>query len=159
MRGMSAGNGGIAVISEKQIKMLWALARQLGLNDEGFHEMIKGLTGKDSIKDLMLDDVHAVVDKFAQAGVKVKKGRKPARDLPENVFEIITPEQTNFIRYLEEKLGWQDNPKRLMGFSKKIIGKGKPGTKEEGIKIILALKQMVVKESVAKAIEDVHQKN
>ena len=159
MRGMSEGTGGIAVISEKQIRLIWSLARQLGLDNENFHEMVKGCTGKDSIKDITLDDVHAVVKKFAQAGAKVKKVRKPARDLPENVLEIITPEQTNFIRYLEEKLGWQDNPKRLMGFSKKIIGKEKPRTKEEGIKIILALKHMVVKESMAKAIEDVHQKN
>jgi hypothetical protein len=144
------------VISEKQLKMIWALARELGLNDEGLHEMVKGCTGKDSIKDLTLSDVHTVVKKFAQAGAKIKKGRKPTRDLPENVLEIISPEQTNFIRYLEQKLGWQDNPKRLMGFSKKIIGKEKAGTKQEGIKIILALKQMVVKDSIGKAIEDVH---
>ena len=159
MREMAKGKGGIAVISEKQLKMIWALAHELGLNDEGLHEMVKGCTGKDSIKDLTLDDVHAVVEKFARAGAKVKKARKAQRDLPENVLEIITPDQASFIRYLEEKLGWQDNPKRLMGFAKKIIGKEKAGTKQEGIKIILALKQMVVKESIGKAIEDVHQKS
>ncbi len=159
MREMSAGKRGIAVISEKQIRMIWALARQLGLDDDGLHEMVKGCTGKDSIKELMLDDVHEVVKKFAEAGAKIKKVRKPARDLPKNVLEIITPEQTNFIRYMEEKLGWQDNPKRLMGFSKKIIGKVKPGTKEEGIKIILALKHMVIKESIGRAVEEGHQKS
>jgi hypothetical protein len=153
MREMSEGKGGIAVISEKQIRMIWALSHQLGLDDEELHEMVKGCTGKDSIKDLTRSDVHAVVEKFAQAGAKIKRARKAPRHLRENVLEIISPEQANFIKCLEEKLSWQDNPKRLMGFSKKIIGKEKPGTKQEGIKIILALKHMAIKATVTGAVE------
>ncbi len=40
-------------------------------------------------------------------------------------------------------MGWQDNPARLAGLSRRIIKKEMAVTKKEGIKIILAMRQMV----------------
>jgi len=136
------------VITEKQLKMLWALARQAGLEDEGLHEAVKGLTGKDSIKTLTQADLSRVIERLKQAGARIKKNRIMPRDLPINTVEIITAKQRGLIKYFEEKLEWHDNPDRLKGLSKRIIKKEAASTKAEGIKMILALRQMANKHSL-----------
>jgi hypothetical protein len=59
MREVAKGKEGIAVISERQIETIWALARKLGLCDEGSLEMMKGHTGKDLVDNLTVEDVRS----------------------------------------------------------------------------------------------------
>lgn len=139
------------MISEKQLKMIWGLAHRVGLDDDELHEAVKGLTGKDSLKQLTNEDVSCVIRRLTNAGIKQK--RKARQDFPINVVEIITPKQRGLIKYFEEKLGWQDNPARLAGLSRRIIKKEMAVTKKEGIKIILAMRQMVKEKSVKVPIE------
>jgi hypothetical protein len=139
------------MISEKQLKMIWGLANRVGLDDDKLHESVKGLTGKESLKQLTNEDVSCVIRRLTNASIKQK--RKARQDFPINVFEIITPKQRGLIKYFEEKLGWQDNPARLAGLSRRIIKKEMAVTKHEGIKIILAMRQMVNEKSVKAPIE------
>ena len=135
------------MITTKQIKLTWVLARQIGMDSDCLHEMVFNITGNDSLKALSVEQGKQVIDSLIYAGAKVKKTRKPRRDLPLNVVELITPDQVRFIKYLEKKLGWHDNPERLKGFLKRTI-KGKVAkTKKEGIKAIQGLKSMVERRS------------
>ena len=134
------------MITEGQIKLIWVLARQLGMTSDDLHEMIAGATGKDSIKSLSTSEGARVIDSLVRAGARVKRKRQPRRDLPPNIVELLTPKQASFIRYLEKELGWQDNPERLKGFIKRSIKKEVVRTKQEAIKVIEGLKNMAERE-------------
>lgn len=132
------------MISKDQIKLIWVLARQLGLDSDELHEVVAGITGKDSIKALSVGEGIEVVNTMIRAGGRVKKKRKPRRKLPPNVVEMVTSEQLKFIGLLEERLGWQDNPERLGGFVRRIIKREVVRTKQqEGSKVIQGLKSIV----------------
>ena len=141
------------MISEKQLKMIWGLANRVGLDDDKLHESVKGLTGKDSLKQLTNEDVSYVIRRLTNAGASIKQKRKARQDFPINVVEIITPKQRGLIKYFEEKLGWQDNPARLAGLSRRIIKKEMAVTKKEGTKMILVMRQMLKEKSVKVPIE------
>lgn len=141
------------MISEQQIKMIWALARQVGLDNDGLHELIEGLTGKKSIGNLTNTDVSLIIEKLTNAGARIKKKREIPKDLPGNVVEMITLKQKKLIKYFNEKLAWQDNPDRLKGFSKRIIKKEMAATKEEGTRLILAMRAMVNKKTTNRPVE------
>jgi hypothetical protein len=141
------------MISEKQLKMIWGLAHRVGLDDDELHEAVKGLTGKASLKQLTNEDVSCIIRRLTNAGAGIKQKRKARQDFPINVVEIITPKQRGLIKYFEEKLGWQDNPARLAGLSRRIIKKEMPVTKKEGIKMILVMRQMVKEKSIHMPIQ------
>jgi hypothetical protein len=128
-------------MTEKQNKMIWVLAGQIGLDSEGLHELVKGATGKDSIRGLSYVETVAVIEILQKAGAETKsKKRKAKLRLPGNVMEIATPEQRRMISFLEEKMGWKDNPDRLKGFSRRIIKRDMARTKKEAQALILGLK-------------------
>jgi phage gp16-like protein len=124
----------------KQNKMIWVLAGQIGLDDEGLHELVRGATGKESLKGLSYAETAAVIEALRKAGARAKKKRQAKARLPENVTEIVTPEQRRMILFLEKKMGWETNPERLKGFSRRIIKRDAARTKREAQMLILALK-------------------
>ena len=134
------------MITEGQIKLIWVLTRQLGMDRDKLHELIAWATGKDSIKALSTQEGADVIDNLVRAGGRVKKRRKPRRYLPPNVVELLTPKQARFIKYLEKKLGWQDSPERLRGFIKRTTKKEVVRTKREAMKVIEGLKSMAERE-------------
>ena len=121
---------------------MWVLARQIGIDNDELHELVAGVTGKASIKALSVMEGKDVIDTLIRAGGKVTNKRRPRRDLPANVVEMVTPKQARFIKYLEKKLGWQDSPERLKGFIKRTIKKKVVRTKPEATKVIEGLKAM-----------------
>ncbi len=131
------------MITEKQIKLIWVLAKQLGVDGQALHELIHGAYGKTSLKSLDKIEAKTIIDRFILAGGKVKKKSAPRRNLPPNVVEMVTRKQLRFIETLEKELGWQDNPERLRGFVKRTIKAETVRTKKEGIKVIQGLKSMV----------------
>jgi phage gp16-like protein len=134
------------MITRDQIKLIWVLARQLGMESDELHEMVSVVTGKDSIKSLSVTEGMEVIEVLVRAGGRVKR-RKPRPALPPNVVELVTHKQTRLIKRLEKKLGWQDNPQRLKGFTKRIIKREGIRTKQEAIKVIEGLKNMARRES------------
>lgn len=131
------------MITEKQIKLMWVLAKQLGVDSQALHELIHGVYGKTSLKSLAQHEARTIIDRFVQAGGKVKKKSAPRKSFPPNVVEMVTRKQVKFIDLLEKALGWQDNPERLRGFVKRTIKTKVVRTKKEGIKVIQGLKSMV----------------
>ena len=132
-------------ITGKQLKLLWVLARQLGMTDELLHAGVLWATGKESIRELSVWEAKAVIDGLIDDGARVKKKRKSRRLLAPNIVELVTGEQLRFIEYLEKQLGWQDNPERLKGFIKRTVKKENVRTKQEGIKVIQGLKSMLAR--------------
>ena len=140
--------GGISVITNKQIKLVWVLARQIGMDSDLLHKLVFKVTGNDSLKALSIEETNQVIDSLIYAGAKVKKTIKPrGKALPPNVVELITPDQVRFIKYLEKELGWHENPERLKGFLKRTIKGDVAKTKKQGIKAIQGLLSMVRRQS------------
>ena len=129
-------------ITGKQLKLLWVLARQLGMTDELLHEIVFKGTGRKSLKELSVLEAKVVIDNLVEDGAKVTKKRKPRRNLPENVIELVTGEQIRLIEYLVDQLGW-DDPRQLIGFNKRVIKKERIGTTREASKIIEGLKAIL----------------
>ena len=127
-------------MTERQNKLIWVLAGQIGLDDEGLHELVKGATGKESLRGLSQVETAGVIEALQRAGARMKKTRQAKARLPENVTEMATPEQRRMISLLEREKGWDANPERLRGYSRRIIRRDAPRTKKEATMLILALK-------------------
>ena len=130
------------MITRDQIKLIWVLARQLGMESDELHDVVSAVTGKNSIRILSVADATDVIEVLVRAGGRIRKKRKIAPILPSNVVEIVTRKQSRLIKHLERRLGWQDNPQRLKGFTKRIIKREGVRTKQEAIKVIEGLKSM-----------------
>jgi len=130
------------MITEKQKKIIWVLARQLGMDSELLHKMIFEVTGKDSLKKLTVPEAVEIIDGLVHDGAKIRRKRKPRRGLPENVVELVTGEQIRLIEYLVDQLGW-DNPKQLAGFNRRVIKKERICTIKEASKIVEGLKAIL----------------
>lgn len=126
---------------------MWVLARQVGMNSDQLHEMVSGHTGKNSIKALSITEGREIIEALIQIGGKIKKKRKPQRDLALNVVELISREQRLLIKHLERALGWNNNSQRLKGFAKRIIKKETISTKQEAVKIIQGMKGILKREA------------
>lgn len=92
-------------ITYPQIRKLYALAKEKGIDNEELHELVYQCSGKDSIKSLSKDEGIRCIDRI--------EGRKV---LPTGK---ITPSQLSYINDLIKQLGWNNNPKRLKGFIRK----------------------------------------
>jgi hypothetical protein len=123
------------MITRDQIKLIWVLTRQLGMEGNELHDVVSAVTGKDSIKALSVSEGTEIIEVLIRAGGRVKKKRKPRPDLPPNVVELATRKQTRLVKHLEKRLGWHDNPERLKGFTRRIIKREGVRTKQEAIKV------------------------
>lgn len=138
------------MITPDQIKLLWVLARQIHLSDEDLHDVVLEGTGRDSIKKMTKREASAVIEVLKRAGAKITKKKKPRRTgpLPPNVVEIASQGQLALIQHLEKELGWDENPKRLQGFVRRIT-KTRAGvvrTKRDAQEVIEGLKAILARE-------------
>lgn len=110
-----------AMISNRQLSKIYVLVKEIGLNNDILHNLVKAMFNKTSLKKLS----------FIEAGRLIERlGGKNS--------------QENYIRNLEKQLGWAENPERLKGFIKSMFKKDslKKLTKKEKSKLIEALKNM-----------------
>lgn len=110
-----------AMISNRQLSKIYVLVKEIGLNNDILHDLVKAMFNKTSLKKLS----------FIEAGKLIERlGGKNS--------------QENYIRNLEKQIGWAENPERLKGFIKSMFKKDslKKLTKKEKSKLIEALKNM-----------------
>ena len=143
-------------ITKRQLKLIWVLGRDLGMNGDRLHEFALAVTGRDSIKILSLEEAKEIIEALVRAGAKIKKKKTSPRDLADNVVEIVTADQMNHIRYLEKQLGWQANPDRLNGFLKRTIKKDRIRTKRDASKVIEGLKAILNRKTGEKTVNKSH---
>lgn len=122
-------------ITQGQQRKIHATAGELGMDDDLLHEYVYMLTGKESLKDLSINDAVRVID-----GLEGKKGYAAG--------DRISYRQESYIFILLKKINWVDDggepdKKRLNGFVKKQYGIDDYRWMTKGIasKVIEALKE------------------
>lgn len=94
-----------------QIRSIWGLAKskELELTEDELYAIIIRETGKDSMRELTTKQLNKVLSVLIN--MKEKNRERSG---------MATDKQIWKIRELEYKLGWRNNPKRLLGFTRKF---------------------------------------
>lgn len=88
-----------------QLRMIFGMAKRIGMGDDELHCMVQGLTGEESIRRLNSRQAARVIDRLnALAG--------NSRDIPNRASAA----QQRLIQKLAEEMGWAGEPARLRGF-------------------------------------------
>jgi len=110
-------------ISRAQIAMIWALARDLGLD----REMLYLLVPRGSISALTRREASDLIDQLSRLHARREAPALTAAPGPgavvvdRNALDA-TPEQLHFIHFLIGRLGWVTQPDRTRGFLMKFAG-------------------------------------
>jgi hypothetical protein len=132
-------------IDRKKKALIHIAKENLHLDDESYHQILKGVAGVESATQLTREGFEKVMARFQEMGLKgllrspyhrIPKGRLIPSDSPQGE-ESITPSQQHFITYLLEKLSWDNG--HYHAFCRRIIKKPDPLTKRDGQKIIIGL--------------------
>lgn len=94
-------------MTDAQRRMIYKCKNELGWDDEFLHNVVKGVTGKEHISELSKYEAIDVIDHMEGKSNKNSWNHIPNR---------ISKEQIWKINDLAKKLGWSNNPKRLLGF-------------------------------------------
>ena len=126
-------------ITTAQKKKIYAMARQIGLDDDTLHAVVETKFKKQHISDLTLIQARKIIDHLAGLSgrsIDLPTGRKVA---------LVTDAQRWKMNQLAGELGWADNAKRLQGFCKKYAGVDNPDwmTKQQAWRIIEGLKSLL----------------
>lgn len=120
-------------ITPAQIRKLFALARELGLDHEDLRGMAYSLAGAEGVSRLTKGDAMRLIDRLEG---RAKKDYRPT---------AASRQQLHKIDRLAAELGWSDNPRRLEGFVKRTAGVDKMRwlDYEGASKVIEGMKSMV----------------
>lgn len=135
----------MAAMSNEQRKKIYAVARELGLDNDLLHEVVEVQTGKQHISDLSKVEAIRVIDYLE--GLTSRAGRRTSQAVG-GAAPRATNKQLWKIDQLAKALGWEDNPKRVKGFIKKYAGVDNPEwlTKAQAWRVIEGLKALLAKQ-------------
>lgn len=116
--------------STGQIRKIWGTARNLALDEEQLRDIVEEITGQRRISVLNRFQAACVIDRLC--GFAPLPGR-------------LSPQQKWKIKKLTKELGWNDNPARLKGFLRRVVGVDDIDwiTPDKAWRVIEALKKMV----------------
>lgn len=102
------------------IRTLWAIAKspELRLTDEDLHAVVYRETGKESMKKLSQGEINTVARVLQNMKDGVERDTK-AKRIDEG-GNAQTEKQRRKIYALCDELGWNDDPRRLAGFVKRV---------------------------------------
>ena len=97
-------------------RRLWAIAKspELKLIEEEVHAIVLRETGKTSIRELSDRELAQVVQVLQEMKDRVGGRKRSVSGRPETLA------LRNKIHALEQELGWDNDPKRLQGFVKRV---------------------------------------
>lgn len=123
-------------ITPAQMRKIWAVAKERGLEQEDIRQMAKVISGMDSVSQLTKAEAIQLIDRL--------EGRRPFVKKQE-YGNMATAKQLWKINELTAALGWNDNPKRLEAFMLKYAGVAKAAwlTKRKAIGLIDGLKKII----------------
>lgn len=101
----------LKMITTPQIRMLYALARESGMDNEALHGMIKRQTGCESLKEVTCDQARFAID-----FMKYRLGYESP-----NIPDMATEAQKAYIRSLAQAVGFAEDW-RLRSFLEKRFG-------------------------------------
>lgn len=129
-------------ITSKQIAVLHVAKKQLGWDDATYRDVLRGIGGVASSRDLTHAAFEEVLAHAKHCGFHLtaplfqRVAPVAARPLP-------TPAQTHLLRELFRQLGWDES--RQQGFCKRMCKRPWPQTQADAIKITEALKSMITR--------------
>jgi len=132
-------------IGRKKKALVHIAKGDLHLDEESYHQILKGVAGVESSTQLTKEGFEKVMRRFQEMGFKgllphpdhpIPKGRLIPSDSPQGL-EAITSSQQSFIAYLLEKLNWNEG--HYHAFCQRIIKRSEALTKRDGQKIIIGL--------------------
>lgn len=132
-------------IGPKKKAVIHIAKETLHLDDESYHQILKGVAGVESSAQLTREGFEKVMARFHGMGFKgllphpsqpVPRGRLIPPGSPKGE-ESITASQQRFVGYLLEKLGWEEG--HYHAFCRRIIKRPEPLTQRDGQKIIIGL--------------------
>jgi len=94
-------------MSAAQIKTIWSISSGLNLTKDDIYALLNRETKKDSMRSC----TNAELNKVIKSLIALKGHAASAG--------MITDEQYYYVKKLEKRLGWDDNPKRLEAFLSK----------------------------------------
>lgn len=102
------------------IRTLWAIAKspELHLTDEDLHAVVYRETGKESMKKLTQGEI----TNLARILQNLKDGAGRSTKRTDEGGDARTVQQRRKIYALTETLGWNNDPKRIQGFVKRMTG-------------------------------------
>ena len=105
---------------QPSIRTLWAIAKspELHLTDEDLHAVVYRETGKESMKMLTQGEVNTVARVLENMKDSVSRSVRDKRT--DTGGDIRTTAQRRKIYALCEALGWNDDPRRIQGFAKRV---------------------------------------
>lgn len=124
----------MAEITQAQIKKLWAVSKELGLDSKLLHDLVWDQTGKEHIPEMTKEEAIKVIDWLER-----HKEDRPG---------MATNRQLWKINQLTQQLGWKD-PQNLRGFLRKYakVEHTRWLTKEQASKVIEGLKAILKKQA------------
>jgi hypothetical protein len=129
--------GGLTV---KQLKKIWAVARERGLGEVGVHQVVAEVTQKMSLRELTRGEGVAVIDRLVG-----QEGQRPVRrvvpfvrrgPLPPKVAVLVTAPQSDLIRDLLEQCSLHLEDPYFLGMLRRAIGREKILTSRDGSRVI-----------------------
>lgn len=105
---------------QPSIRTLWAIAKspELHLTDEDLHAVVYRETGKESMKMLTQGEVNTVARVLQNMKDSVSRSVRDKRT--DTGGDIRTTAQRRKIYALCEALSWNDDPRRIQGFVKRV---------------------------------------
>lgn len=127
------------MISNGQIRKIYATARDLGIGNELLHTYVFNMTGQEHISGLTKREAMRIIDGLVLKNLEKEDGHIPGR---------ATKRQKAFITDLEKDLGWKGEPWRLKGFLKKYAKVEEMSwlTPRQASNVIEGLKKILEKE-------------
>lgn len=106
--------------NQPSIRTLWAIAKspELSLSGEDLHSVVYRETGKESIRKLSQGELNSVVRVLQNMKDSVNSSTRTKRT--DEGGNPRTVEQRRKIYALCEELGWNNDPRRIRGFIKRV---------------------------------------
>ncbi|MEG1585199.1 MAG: phage protein GemA/Gp16 family protein, partial [Anaerovorax sp.] len=101
------------MIEAKQIKIIWASAREHGIDRQSVYDVITAMTGKEHMKELTYMEAAKVIGRISGSGGQKRTDEGGNED---------TVELRRKIYKLTGELGWNDNNSRINGLCRKMFG-------------------------------------
>lgn len=105
---------------QPSLRTLWAIAKspELCLSEEDLHAVVYRETGKESMRKLTQGEVSRLARVLQN--MKTSAGRRSDQEPAKEKGNPRTAAQRRKIYALCEELGWNDDPKRIQGFVKRV---------------------------------------
>lgn len=142
------------MIGRKKKALVHIAKEDLHLDEDAYRQILKGVAGVGSAKDLTEEGFERMMRRFQEMGFKgllpspyqpVPRGRLIPLDSPVGA-EGVTQNQQGFISYLLGKLTWSDG--HYDAFCRRIIKRPSPRTKRDGQKVIIGLMAIARRKSL-----------